>query len=223
MIWWKQKIYLVLHTSTSLLLNTRSIKLRKKVIWRHLNANANPHIRTLFRLNIWFEPFVLVKWSELSLLWPKTLIQDLFLLGEYFFELDDKSVLPGYPKLIQDVWGMSGPIDAAFTRINCQGKSYIFKVGASISLGTLSAFIEIGGVVWLLFTWEPKQFLRRVQLVRLMVYKMAVWICKQEQKKELNLTLMCRGCIYLQCMYACMLLNHYWINSLTEYFLYLKQ
>ncbi|XP_068457289.1 vitronectin b [Clinocottus analis] len=47
--------------------------------------------------------------------------------GEYFFELDDKSVLPGYPKLIQDVWGISGPIDAAFTRINCQGKSYIFK------------------------------------------------------------------------------------------------
>lgn len=47
--------------------------------------------------------------------------------GEYFFELDDKSVLPGYPKLIQDVWGISGPIDAAFTRINCEGKSYIFK------------------------------------------------------------------------------------------------
>ncbi|KAK5858749.1 hypothetical protein PBY51_002866 [Eleginops maclovinus] len=47
--------------------------------------------------------------------------------GEYFFELDDKSVLPGYPKLIEDVWGLSGPIDAAFTRINCQGKSYIFK------------------------------------------------------------------------------------------------
>ncbi|XP_045896428.1 vitronectin b [Micropterus dolomieu] len=47
--------------------------------------------------------------------------------GEYFFELDDKSVLPGYPKLTQDVWGISGPISAAFTRINCQGKSYIFK------------------------------------------------------------------------------------------------
>ncbi|XP_071758971.2 vitronectin b [Centroberyx gerrardi] len=47
--------------------------------------------------------------------------------GEYFFELDDSSVLPGYPKLIKDVWGISGPIDAAFTRINCQGKTYIFK------------------------------------------------------------------------------------------------
>ncbi|KAM9348468.1 vitronectin b [Symphorus nematophorus] len=47
--------------------------------------------------------------------------------GDYFFELDEKSILPGYPKLIQDVWGISGPIDAAFTRINCQGKSYIFK------------------------------------------------------------------------------------------------
>lgn len=49
-------------------------------------------------------------------------------LGEYFFELDEKSVLPGYPKLIEDVWGISGPVDAAFTRINCQGKTYIFKV-----------------------------------------------------------------------------------------------
>uniref|UniRef100_A0A8C5HJ39 Vitronectin-like n=1 Tax=Gouania willdenowi TaxID=441366 RepID=A0A8C5HJ39_GOUWI len=48
--------------------------------------------------------------------------------GVYFFELDDKSVLPGYPKLIQDVWGIPGPVSAAFTRINCQGKTYIFKV-----------------------------------------------------------------------------------------------
>lgn len=64
-----------------------------------------------------------------------TLIQNLFFFqGEYFFELDDKSVISGYPKLIQDVWGISGPIDAAFTRINCQGKSYIFKVETSISL-----------------------------------------------------------------------------------------
>ncbi|XP_014853416.1 PREDICTED: vitronectin isoform X1 [Poecilia mexicana] len=47
--------------------------------------------------------------------------------GEYFFEMDQKSVLPGYPKLIKDVWGISGPIDAAFTRINCQGKTYMFK------------------------------------------------------------------------------------------------
>ncbi|KAM4546808.1 vitronectin b [Fundulus diaphanus] len=47
--------------------------------------------------------------------------------GEHFFELDDKSILPGYPKLIEQVWGIPGPISAAFTRINCQGKSYIFK------------------------------------------------------------------------------------------------
>ncbi|XP_040901854.1 vitronectin a [Toxotes jaculatrix] len=47
--------------------------------------------------------------------------------GEYFFELDQKSVLPGYPKLIKDVWGIDGPVDAAFTRVNCQGKTYIFK------------------------------------------------------------------------------------------------
>ncbi|KAJ3589881.1 hypothetical protein NHX12_010722 [Muraenolepis orangiensis] len=47
--------------------------------------------------------------------------------GEYFFELDESSVLPENPKLIVDVWGIPGPIDAAFTRINCQGKTYIFK------------------------------------------------------------------------------------------------
>lgn len=60
--------------------------------------------------------------------------------GEYFFELDDKSVLPGYPKLIEDVWGIPGPIDAAFTRINCQGQSYIFKVEASVFIKHYSRF-----------------------------------------------------------------------------------
>ncbi|NXD72152.1 VTNC protein, partial [Eolophus roseicapillus] len=47
--------------------------------------------------------------------------------GKYFYELDETSVRPGYPKLISDVWGIEGPIDAAFTRINCQGKTYLFK------------------------------------------------------------------------------------------------
>lgn len=53
--------------------------------------------------------------------------------GKYFFELDHKSVLPGYPKLIKDVWGIDGPVDTAFTRYNCQGKTYIFKVGEAES------------------------------------------------------------------------------------------
>ncbi|XP_063812210.1 vitronectin [Pseudophryne corroboree] len=47
--------------------------------------------------------------------------------GKYFYELDDKRALDGYPKLIKDVWGIEGPIDAAFTRMNCQGKTYLFK------------------------------------------------------------------------------------------------
>lgn len=47
--------------------------------------------------------------------------------GQYCYELDEKAVKPGYPKPIQDVWGIEGPIDAAFTRINCQGKTYLFK------------------------------------------------------------------------------------------------
>ncbi|XP_048221646.1 vitronectin [Perognathus longimembris pacificus] len=47
--------------------------------------------------------------------------------GQYCYELDETAVRPGYPKLIRDVWGIDGPIDAAFTRINCQGKTYLFK------------------------------------------------------------------------------------------------
>ncbi|NXR03487.1 VTNC protein, partial [Sagittarius serpentarius] len=55
--------------------------------------------------------------------------------GKYFYELDETSVRPGYPKLISDIWGIEGPIDAAFTRINCQGKTYLFKVGRSLAAG----------------------------------------------------------------------------------------
>ncbi|XP_059827416.1 vitronectin-like [Hypanus sabinus] len=47
--------------------------------------------------------------------------------GKYFYELTNKGVADGYPKLIHDVWGVHGPIDAAFTRINCEGKTYLFK------------------------------------------------------------------------------------------------
>ncbi|XP_009276571.1 PREDICTED: vitronectin [Aptenodytes forsteri] len=53
--------------------------------------------------------------------------------GKYFYELDETSVRPGYPKLISDIWGIEGPIDAAFTRINCQGKTYLFKVAGASS------------------------------------------------------------------------------------------
>lgn len=42
---------------------------------------------------------------------------------------------PGYPKLIRDVWGIEGPIDAAFTRINCQGKTYLFQVPGPGAVG----------------------------------------------------------------------------------------
>ena len=65
---------------------------------------------------------------------PAALTSPLF-PGKYFYELDEKSVRPGYPKLISDVWGIEGPIDAAFTRINCQGKTYLFKVGKSLTAG----------------------------------------------------------------------------------------
>lgn len=61
--------------------------------------------------------------------------------GKYFFELDQKSVLPGYPKLVKDVWGIEGPIDAAFTRYNCQGKTYIFKVGTRRVICTYNSLL----------------------------------------------------------------------------------
>ncbi|XP_003227312.2 vitronectin [Anolis carolinensis] len=47
--------------------------------------------------------------------------------GKYVYELDEKSAVPGYPKRIRDVWGIEGPLDAAFTRINCEGKTYLFQ------------------------------------------------------------------------------------------------
>uniref|UniRef100_A0A4W3ILY7 Vitronectin n=1 Tax=Callorhinchus milii TaxID=7868 RepID=A0A4W3ILY7_CALMI len=47
--------------------------------------------------------------------------------GDYFYELDSYSFREGYPKRISDVWGIPGPIDTAFTRLNCEGKTYIFK------------------------------------------------------------------------------------------------
>lgn len=102
----------------------------------------------------------------------------LFLQGEYFFELDDKSILPGYPKLIQDVWGISGPIDAAFTRINCQGKSYIFKVETSVSLESLECFDQaVGGdpqcILACLYTGTQIN-LKGEKFVSLMVYKSTV-------------------------------------------------
>ncbi|KAM4699942.1 vitronectin isoform 2-T2 [Discoglossus pictus] len=47
--------------------------------------------------------------------------------GRHYYELDENSALDGYPRLIKDLWGIEGPIDAAFTRMNCQGKTYLFK------------------------------------------------------------------------------------------------
>uniref|UniRef100_A0A3Q3LC27 Proteoglycan 4b n=1 Tax=Mastacembelus armatus TaxID=205130 RepID=A0A3Q3LC27_9TELE len=46
--------------------------------------------------------------------------------GHYFWFLDRNRV-PGPPRGITQVWGVPSPIDTAFTRCNCQGKTYIFK------------------------------------------------------------------------------------------------
>lgn len=51
----------------------------------------------------------------------------LCLSGHYFWFLDRNRV-PGVAHDITQVWGVPSPIDTVFTRCNCQGKTYIFKV-----------------------------------------------------------------------------------------------
>ncbi|XP_068563696.1 proteoglycan 4b isoform X2 [Cebidichthys violaceus] len=46
--------------------------------------------------------------------------------GHYFWVLD-RYMVPGPARGITQVWGIPSPIDTAFTRCNCQGKTYIFK------------------------------------------------------------------------------------------------
>ncbi|CAL8267608.1 unnamed protein product [Arctogadus glacialis] len=46
--------------------------------------------------------------------------------GHYFWLLDSTRV-PGPARRITQVWGVPSPVDTAFTRCNCQGKTYIFK------------------------------------------------------------------------------------------------
>ncbi|KAM7409721.1 hypothetical protein PAMA_001285 [Pampus argenteus] len=46
--------------------------------------------------------------------------------GHYFWSLDSNRV-PGPARGITQVWGVPSPIDTAFTRCSCQGKTYIFK------------------------------------------------------------------------------------------------
>ncbi|KAM3619210.1 uncharacterized protein V6R79_004682 [Siganus canaliculatus] len=46
--------------------------------------------------------------------------------GHYFWFLDRNRV-PGPARPVTEVWGVPSPIDTAFTRCNCQGKTYILK------------------------------------------------------------------------------------------------
>ncbi|XP_058493931.1 proteoglycan 4b isoform X2 [Solea solea] len=46
--------------------------------------------------------------------------------GHYFWFLN-RNREPGPARAITQVWGVPSPIDTAFTRCNCQGKTYIFK------------------------------------------------------------------------------------------------
>ncbi|KAK5907003.1 hypothetical protein CesoFtcFv8_004897 [Champsocephalus esox] len=46
--------------------------------------------------------------------------------GHYFW-LVDRHMVPSPAQSITQVWGVPSPIDTAFTRCNCEGKTYIFK------------------------------------------------------------------------------------------------
>lgn len=49
------------------------------------------------------------------------------LSGHYFWVLD-RHMSPSPARGITEVWGVPSPIDTVFTRCNCQGKTYIFRV-----------------------------------------------------------------------------------------------
>uniref|UniRef100_UPI00358F3CDC vitronectin-like n=1 Tax=Myxine glutinosa TaxID=7769 RepID=UPI00358F3CDC len=50
--------------------------------------------------------------------------------GEWYWEaVPGRGVLPGFPRRISHVWGIHPPISAAFTRLGCFPKTYIFKNG----------------------------------------------------------------------------------------------
>lgn len=68
------------------------------------------------------------------------------LSGHYFWVLDRNRV-PGAAQGITQVWGVPSPIDTVFTRCNCQGKTYIFKVRLFLP-ACLSPFQRRDPSVW---------------------------------------------------------------------------
>lgn len=76
-------------------------------------------------------------------------------LGHYFWFLD-RNMVPGPARGITQVWGVPSPIDTVFTRCNCQGKTYIFKVYLPLILlivllrvrDTPLDFVCISWVLW---------------------------------------------------------------------------
>lgn len=71
------------------------------------------------------------------------------LSGHYFWVLD-KNKLPGPAQSITQAWGVPSPIDTVFTRCNCQGKTYIFKVCPLIPDGLFfPPFLRLDPWVWM--------------------------------------------------------------------------
>lgn len=68
----------------------------------------------------------------------KTLYSDIITFTGHYFWLLDSNRVPGPPRGITQEWGVPSPIDTVFTRCNCQGKTYIFKVNGPISAEPLS-------------------------------------------------------------------------------------
>ena len=66
--------------------------------------------------------------------------------GHFFWTLDSYMV-PGPAQGITQVWGVPSPIDTVFTRCNCQGKTYIFKVNLLI-------WYETNESIWQTWIWR---------------------------------------------------------------------
>ncbi|CAJ0958237.1 unnamed protein product [Ranitomeya imitator] len=54
--------------------------------------------------------------------------------GHYFWTLNKGGVM-GCPRKITEVWGVPSPIDTVFTRCNCGGKTFFFKLLAHTVIG----------------------------------------------------------------------------------------
>jgi hypothetical protein len=57
---------------------------------------------------------------------------------------------PSPPRRITEVWGIPSPIDTVFTRCNCEGKTFFFKVTQTLGKTAVAPCHNI----ILIFSWK---------------------------------------------------------------------